>query len=83
MVQKRPGTALGVLDVKLATEFHPDFCVGARDDFGSKSEFVGAEGVDRCEAKAGAVGEATDTQRGVAFTEIAGDGIESKGTTGI
>ena len=83
MVQKRPGTALGVLDVKLATEVDPDLCVGARDDFGSKSEFVGAEGVDRCEAKAGAVGKATNTQRGVAFAEIAGDGIESKGTAGI
>jgi hypothetical protein len=52
MVQKGPGTALGVFHVKLATEFDPDLRVGARDDFGSKSEFVGAESVDCCEAKA-------------------------------
>ena len=83
MVQKSPGTALGVFHVKLATEVNPDLRVGTRDDFGSKSEFVGAESVDGCEAKARAVGKSTNTQCGVTLAEIARDGIESKGTSGI
>jgi hypothetical protein len=63
----------GVFDVDLAV-VGPDFCMSPGDGFAFEGEVVGGEDVDGL-----AIYEASDAQRCVAVSEIAGDGLEAKG----
>ena len=79
MVQKSAAGGFGVADKEEGAGLDPDLCVGAGDDFGAKGELVGVGGVDGGEADAGAVCEAAYADGGVAFAEVARDGVEAEG----
>ena len=57
--------------------------MSATDDLAFESEFVGILSVECCDTHARSVGEASNSQCRVTFTNIAGNGFKVKGTMRI